>query len=321
MSMVSQHPLFILVGPTGVGKTEISIDIAKRINGEIISGDSMQVYKYLDIGTAKIKPEETQGINHHLINIKEPTESYSAAEFKKNCTAIISDIRSKGKLPMIVGGTGLYINSVINDYNFIENTEADYVRKQLREIVEAKGIVPLIEELKIVDPRSAKKFHANDSRRIIRALEVCYTTGKPISSLHNTAESENSAKYNFLLVGLKREREILYERINNRVDEMLREGWIREVTDLLKSGIPRSAPALQGLGYKQLIMYINGELTLEKAVELIKRDTRHFAKRQLTWFKKDKRISWINLDNIEKKTAVNEIIQMIGRSIKYNVEI
>ncbi|NLT94687.1 MAG: tRNA (adenosine(37)-N6)-dimethylallyltransferase MiaA [Clostridia bacterium] len=309
------HPLFVLVGPTAVGKTKISIEVAKKINGEIISGDSMQVYKHLNIGTAKVKPEETQGIPHHLIDIKEPTENFSVAEFKKLAEQKIEEIAGKNKFPMLVGGTGLYINSVINNYNFSEENSTE-IRKKLKETVREQGIEVLLEKLKEVDPISAEKIHPNDERRILRALEVYYSTGKPISAFHNSNNCDiNNAKYKLVMVGLNLNREKLYERINLRVDQMLEEGWLSEIEHLLKQGVSPDAPALQGLGYKQLVMYLEGRLDYEKAVELVKRDTRRFAKRQLTWFKRDNRIYWIQMDNKKENEVLEEIITYIGRSI------
>jgi len=314
MIFLPKYPLFVLLGPTAVGKTKLSIEIAKKINGEIISGDSMQVYKYLDIGTAKIKPEETDGIPHHLIDIKEPTESFSVAEFKKLAEEKIKEIINKGKFPMIVGGTGLYINAVINNYNFSENDANQQMREELKKIAQEQGIEVLLEKLKEVDPISASKFHPHDQRRIIRALEVYYSTGKPISQSHNSGDNDNT-KYQLVMVGLNLKREKLYERINARVDEMLEAGWLAEIEHLLQKGVPTDAPALQGLGYKQLVMYLEGRLTLEKAVELIKRDTRRFAKRQLTWFNRDNRIYWIQVDNKKENEILEEILAYLGRSI------
>ncbi|MDK2823740.1 MAG: tRNA dimethylallyltransferase [Clostridia bacterium] len=307
-------PLFVLVGPTAVGKTKISIELAQKLNGEIISGDSMQVYKYLDIGTAKIKPEETKGIPHYLIDIKEPTDSFSVAEFQELAKKKIKEIAGRDRLPMLVGGTGLYINSVINDYSFSTTGDIHKLRSQLWKIVDEKGIEELIKKLKEVDPKSAQKLHPNDHRRIIRAMEVYCVTGKPISSYHNFS-SGTPSKYRLVIIGLNRERHLLYQRINTRVEQMLDEGWLAEVKGLLAKGIPAEAPALQGLGYKQLIMHLQGHLTLKDAVELIKRDTRRFAKRQLTWFKRDPRIYWINMDENEEKEVINEILTYVGRSI------
>lgn len=308
------YPLFVLIGPTAVGKTKISIEIAKKIQGEIISGDSMQVYKFFDIGTAKIKPEETQGIPHHLINIKDPTEGFSVAEFKKLAEEKIEEINRKKKFPMLVGGTGLYVNAVINNYYFLEDDSNKKIRNKLKKIAEEKGIEYLLDKLQEVDPISAQKFHINDQRRIIRALEVFYSTGKPISLYHNSSNVQNE-KYKLFMVGLNLSREKLYERINLRVDMMLNEGWLKEVEEILQSGIPSDAPALQGLGYKQLVMYLKGQLSLDYAVELIKRDTRRFAKRQLTWFNRDNRINWIQMDNKEENAVLEEILSYLGRSI------
>ncbi|MGI6227399.1 MAG: tRNA (adenosine(37)-N6)-dimethylallyltransferase MiaA [Peptococcales bacterium] len=305
-------PLFVLIGPTAVGKTKLSIEIAKKINGEIISGDSMQVYKFLDIGTAKIRPEETQGIPHHLIDIKEPTENFSVAEFKNLAEEKITDIYKRKKFPMLVGGTGLYVNAVINNYNFQEDNANSNLRNELKKIAQEQGIEVLWAKLQEVDPVSALKFHLNDQRRIIRALEVYYTTGKPISYFHNQSLEETSKYQPIILVGLNISRAKLYERINFRVDQMLKEGWLREVEELLQNGIPSDAPALQGLGYKQLVLYLKGELSLEKAIELIKRDTRRFAKRQLTWFNRDNRIYWIQMDNREENEVLEEILSIMA---------
>jgi len=311
---LQRRPLFVLIGPTAVGKTSLSIEIAKKINGEIISADSMQVYKYLNIGTAKIRPEEAQGIPHHLVNIKKPTESFSVAEFKKLAEEKISEIYNKKKLPMLVGGTGLYVNSVINDYNFTEIDSSQKIRADLKKIVLEQGIETLLAKLNEIDPISAQKFHPHDQRRIIRALEVYYSTGKPISQNQITSNGDNT-KYKLIIVGLNLAREKLYQRINFRVDEMLKEGWLSEIENLLQHGVPIDAPGLQGLGYKQLVMYLEGWLTYEEAVELIKRDTRRFAKRQLTWFNRDKRIYWVQMDNRNENEALEEILSYLGRSI------
>ena len=314
MIFLQRRPLFVLIGPTAVGKTSLSIEIAKKINGEIISADSMQVYKYLNIGTAKIRPEEAQGIPHHLVNIKKPTESFSVAEFKKLAEEKISEIYNKKKLPMLVGGTGLYVNSVINDYNFTEIDSSQKIRADLKKIVLEQGIETLLAKLNEIDPISAQKFHPHDQRRIIRALEVYYSTGKPISQNQITSNGDN-AKYKLIIVGLNLAREKLYQRINFRVDEMLKEGWLSEIENLLEHGVPIDAPGLQGLGYKQLVMYLEGWLTYEEVVELIKRDTRRFAKRQLTWFNRDKRIYWVQMDNRNENEALEEILSYLGRSI------
>ncbi|MFZ5943589.1 MAG: tRNA (adenosine(37)-N6)-dimethylallyltransferase MiaA [Bacillota bacterium] len=315
MRFLAKHPLFVLVGPTAVGKTKISIEIAKEIGGEIISADSMQVYIGLDIGTAKIKPQEAEGIPHYLIDIKKPTEFFSAAEFKTLCEEKINFISKGGNIPMLVGGTGLYINSLINDYDFTENANVAFIRQSLWEECEKRGIEFLRQRLKEIDPASWERLHPNDHKRIIRALEVFSLTGRPISSYHN-AQEDSVSKYNLTMVGLIRERENLYNRINLRVDLMIKEGWIEEVKSLLEKGTPRSAPAFQGLGYKQLVSFLSGEISLEEAVELIKRDTRRYAKRQVTWFKRDKRIHWIDVDKNKEKDVIKEIMNLISRSIQ-----
>ena len=227
----------------------------------------------------------------------------------------IEEIVNRNKFPMLVGGTGLYVNSVINDYNFVPES-SNQIREELKKIAREQGIEVLLSKLKKVDPISAEKFHPHDQRRIIRALEVYYSTGKPITVYHNDFSGQNTnSKYKLIMVGLNMNREKLYERINLRVDKMLEEGWLSEIEQLLKNSIPTDAPALQGLGYKQLVLYLQGSISLEKAVELIKRDTRRFAKRQITWFKRDNRIYWIQMDNKKEREVIEEIITYIGRSI------
>ena len=311
-------PLLVIVGPTAVGKTDIGIKLAKKLSGEIISADSMQVYKDLNIGTAKITPLEMEGIPHHLIDIKEPWESFSVAEFQQLVEEKIVDINQRKHLPVLVGGTGLYVNSVIyNKYNFTPTGEIGNIRKKYQEVVDNVGTETIHRELAKVDPISAEKIHPNDAKRIIRALEVYHTTGRPISSFAN---DKGSDKYNLALIGLNMDRKLLYERINRRVDLMLEKGWLKEVQDLLNRGVPQDSPALQGLGYKQLIMYLNKEISYEKAVEIIKRETRRYAKRQITWFKRENQIQWIDVTNKSKDEIILEILSSICRKFQREVE-
>lgn len=311
-------PLLVIVGPTAVGKTDIGIKLAKKLSGEIISADSMQVYKDLNIGTAKITPLEMEGIPHHLIDIKEPWESFSVAEFQQLVEEKIVDINQRKHLPVLVGGTGLYVNSVIyNKYNFTPTSEIGNIRKKYQEVVDNVGTETIHRELAKVDPISAEKIHPNDAKRIIRALEVYHTTGRPISSFAN---DKGSDKYNLALIGLNMDRKLLYERINRRVDLMLEKGWLKEVQDLLNRGVPQDSPALQGLGYKQLIMYLNKEISYEKAVEIIKRETRRYAKRQITWFKRENQIQWIDVTNKSKDEIILEILPSICRKFQREVE-
>ena len=259
-----------------------------------------------------------EGIPHHLIDIKEPWESFSVAEFQQLVEEKIVDINQRKHLPVLVGGTGLYVNSVIyNKYNFTPTSEIGNIRKKYQEVVDNVGTETIHRELAKVDPISAEKIHPNDAKRIIRALEVYHTTGRPISSFAN---DKGSDKYNLALIGLNMDRKLLYERINRRVDLMLEKGWLKEVQDLLNKGIPQDSPALQGLGYKQLIMYLNKEISYEKAVEIIKRETRRYAKRQITWFKREDQIQWIDVTNKSKDEIILEILPSICRKFQREVE-
>lgn len=293
-------PLVILVGPTAVGKTAASIGLAKALNGEIISGDSMQIYKGLDIGTAKISKEEMQGVPHHLIDIKEPWESFSAAEFKRLADAAIADIHSRGKLPIIVGGTGFYINGVLYEYHFGEADTDEIYRARLEQFAAENGNEALWNILNEKDPDSAAKLHSNDTKRVIRALEVLHVTDIRASERQNTVD-KGTLRYNAVYIALSLPREILYERINKRVEQMIADGLEQEVRNALDAGVAQDALAMTSLGYRQMIQYLNGEISFERAVELIQRDTRHFAKRQLTWFRHDPNIQWV--DKADKSDA------------------
>ncbi len=291
-------PLVILTGPTAVGKTELSINLAKRINGEIISADSMQVYKRMDIGTAKIKKEEMQSVPHHLIDILEPAEEFNVVKFQEYARKAMEQIYAKGRIPIIVGGTGFYIQSVLYGIDFKENHEDTTYRKELEELAIEKGSLFLHEELKKIDEESANSIHPNNVKRVIRAIEYYKQTGLKISE-HNEEQKQKESPYNFCYFVLNNKREILYDRINKRIDKMLNEGLIEEVQKLLYEGCTKEMVSMQGLGYKEIISYLQEENTLEEAIYLLKRDTRHFAKRQLTWFKREKDVTWIEKDEYE----------------------
>lgn len=287
------QPLVILTGPTAVGKTKLSIDLAKRINGEIISADSMQVYRHMDIGTAKITPEEMDGITHYLVDEFEPDDEFNVVKFKDYAKKAISEIYSKGKLPIIVGGTGFYIQAVLKDIDFTENDADTPYRRELEEFARVEGAIKLHDMLKQCDKKAAEAIHPNNIKRTIRAIEYYKLTGEPISR-HNEEQSRNESPYQFAYFVLNNEREILYENINLRVDKMLDDGLVKEVAWLKEQGYDRSLVSMQGLGYKEIYAYLEGECTLEEAIYLLKRDTRHFAKRQLTWFKREQDVIWLS---------------------------
>lgn len=288
-----KKPLIVLTGPTAVGKTSLSIGLARAVEGEIISADSMQVYKHMDIGSAKIKKEEMKGIPHYLIDVLEPEEEFHVACFQKMAKEAMKEIYSKGKIPILTGGTGFYIQAVVKDIDFSQDTEKSSVRKRLELLVKEKGGQYLHELLTQRDPESAEKIHPNNIKRVIRALEYYELTGEKIS-LHNEREGEKVSPYNTAYFVLNDHRERLYERIDRRVDQMLDEGLVEEVRRLEQMGYTRDMVSMQGLGYKEILAYLEGEYSLEEAVYVLKRDTRHFAKRQLTWFRREKDVIWVN---------------------------
>lgn len=292
-------PLLILTGPTAVGKTEISIQLAKQCGGEIISADSMQVYKKMDIGTAKIQPEEMQGVPHYMIDELEPDEEFNVFIFQKKVKQYMKEIYERGHIPILVGGTGFYIQAVLYDIVFTENQKQDSYRKELQEMAQSpKGIHSLHEMLQKVDAASAQNIHENNVKRVIRALEYYHFTGEPFS-VHNERERHRKSPYNFHYVVLTMDREKLYRRIDSRVDEMVKEGLVDEVKGLLDAGYKRDLVSMQGLGYKETAAYLEGECTLADAIYRLKRDTRHFAKRQLTWFRREKEVTFLNKDNYQ----------------------
>ncbi|MFD1735901.1 tRNA (adenosine(37)-N6)-dimethylallyltransferase MiaA [Bacillus salitolerans] len=309
-----KEKLVVLIGPTAVGKTKLSIDIAKRLNGEIISGDSMQIYRSMDIGTAKITKSEMEGVPHHLIDIKDPTESYSVAEFQQDVRSLITDITNRGKLPMIVGGTGLYIQSVIYDYVFSSIGSETTVRNQLEKELGETGIEPLYEKLKTLDPISAERIHPNNHRRVIRALEIFLTTGKTMTEYQDEQE-EDILLYDVALIGLTMDRDKLYERINKRVDIMVREGLVSEVTTLFNQGI-RDVQSIQAIGYKEIYEYLEGKVSFDEAIETLKRNSRRYAKRQLTWFRNKLNVTWIDMTDSDYEKKLTQIIQIIAGKLQ-----
>ena len=288
-----KRPLVILTGPTAVGKTKASIRLAKAINGEIISADSMQVYKHMDIGSAKIKPEEMEGVIHHLVDVLEPHEEFHVVRFQEMAKQAMEEIYERGHIPIVVGGTGFYIQALLYDIDFTADDGDDVYRKELESLAKEKGADHLHNMLEEVDPESAKEIHANNVKRVIRALEFYHLTGEKIS-VHNQREREKESPYEFRYFVLNDERENLYKRIDARVDQMMEEGLVEEVRALKNKGYYKEMVAMQGLGYKEMFEYLDGEITLEEAVYKIKRDTRHFAKRQITWFKREKDVIWLN---------------------------
>lgn len=297
------RPLIILTGPTAVGKTALSIGLAKAVNGEIISADSMQVYRKMNIGTAKIEPSEMQGVRHYLIDILDPEEEFNVVLFKKYALEAMEDIYSRGKIPIIVGGTGFYIQALLYDIDFEENDNDMSYRKELQKLAETHGNTYIHDMLAKVDPESAEKIHENNVKRVIRALEFYSKTGTKISE-HNETESQKESPYNFEYFVLNDDRSKLYDRIDRRIDIMLKNGLEDEVRHLVHEGYSRDLVSMQGLGYKEIIDYIQGRCSYDDAVYTLKRDTRHFAKRQITWFKREKHVIWVNKNEFESEADI-----------------
>lgn len=304
------RPLIVLAGPTAVGKTKTSIALAKAIGGEIISADSMQVYKYMDIGSAKIRPEEMEGIPHYLINELEPDEEFHVVRFQQMAKAALERIYSNGHIPILTGGTGFYIQALLYDIDFTEDNGDDAYRKELEAYAEEHGTHVLHERLLAVDEASAHAIHANNVKRVIRALEFYHKTGQKISE-HNEKERQKTSPYNSVYFVLNDNRAHLYERIDRRVEQMMEEGLVEEVRFLKDKGYTRDMVSMQGLGYKEILEYLDGECTLEDAIYRIKRDTRHFAKRQITWFKREKDVIWIDKDacNYDDKMILDTLLK------------
>ena len=287
------RPLVILTGPTAVGKTALSIKLAKEINGQIISADSVQVFKGMDIGSAKISEEEKEGIKHYLIDVLDPDETFDVSVFKDMATKAVNEIYDSGHIPILVGGTGFYIHALLYDADFDDASHDESIRKELTEYYEQKGTDALFDLLRECDPKSCLSIHKNNTARVIRAIEYFKTTGKPISE-HNEEEHRKDSPYNFAYFVLNDDRSLLYERIDRRIDKMLEDGLIEEVKELLAKGYSLENGSMKALGYKEIISFLNGEADLETAVYILKRDTRHFAKRQLTWFKREDQVIWLD---------------------------
>ena len=289
---MDRKPLIILAGPTAVGKTSLSIRLAKETGGEIISADSMQVYRHMDIGSAKIMKEEMEGVPHYLVDVLEPEEEFNVVRFQQMAKEAAERIWEKGKIPLVVGGTGFYIQALLYDIDFTENDGDESYRRQLEQKAsDEEGASELYEMLKAVDLKAAQEIHPRNIKRIVRALEFYHQTGKKISE-HNETQRQKMSPYNYAYFVLTDERGRLYERIDRRVDLMMEQGLLDEVRYLKKRGVRKDSTAMQGLGYKELYAYLEGEYPLDEAVRIIKRDTRHFAKRQLTWFKRERDVIW-----------------------------
>ena len=303
------NPLVILAGPTAVGKTQLSVELAKIIGGSIISADSMQVYKGMDIGTAKISAEEMQSVPHYLIDVLDPSDDFNIVMFQKMAKDAINTVLSSGRIPIIVGGTGFYIQSVLYDIDFDEADELSDYRAMLMHLIDEKGGEYVHKMLEDADPESAKRIHCNDHKRMIRALEYNRQTGKQISE-HNEKSLGRTSPYNHCFFVLNDDRKLIYERINRRVDKMIEDGLEDEVRQLTEKGLTKEHVSMHGLGYKEMIDYIQGNCSLDDAVYKIKRDSRHFAKRQITWFKREKDVIWLN------RNENNDIIGTIIKELK-----
>ena len=300
---MTKNKLIILAGPTASGKTSVSIDLAKRLGGEIISADSMQVYKYMDVGTAKISVEEMQGVKHHLIDVLDPKEDFNIVKFQNMVKCSIEEIVKNGHIPILVGGTGFYIQSVIYDIDFNNEDDNSSVRKKLEEEYDILGADFMHEKLKKIDIVSAKNIHKNNKKRIIRAIEYFLINNEPISS-HNEVQREKKSPYDYRFFVLNPPRDILYERINKRVDIMVENGLVDEVKKLREMGLSTANISMQGIGYKEIIEYLDGEVSLETAIENIKQNTRHMAKRQVTWFKREKDVIYVDPFSFESNDKI-----------------
>lgn len=308
-----KRPLIVLAGPTAVGKSELSIELAKEIGGAVISADSIQVYRYMDIGSAKITREEMQGIDHYLVDEFLPDEEFHVVKFQTYAKKYIEEIYKKGQIPILVGGTGFYIQAILKDIDFSEQECDEVYRRELERLAEQKGCAFLHDMLKQVDEKAAQEIHANNKKRVIRALEYYHLSGERISE-HNEKERQKQSPYNFAYFVLNDDRAKIYEKIERRVDIMLERGLVDEVAHLKEMGYGKELVSMQGLGYKEILSYLDGEISYEEAVYILKRDTRHFAKRQLTWFKREPDVIWLNkpdfaYDDQKILTYMKQILQ------------
>ncbi|RNB73384.1 tRNA (adenosine(37)-N6)-dimethylallyltransferase MiaA [Brevibacillus invocatus] len=308
MTLEQREKLVVIIGPTAVGKTELSLELAEQFDGEIISGDSMQVYRGMDIGTAKASAAELARVPHHLIDVINPDDEYSVAQFQESATRLITEINQRNRIPFIVGGTGLYIESVTHRFQFSQTSHDPELRDRLQRLADTEGVEALHARLAAIDPITAERLHANDVKRVIRALEIYESSGYKMSDFQLRAKQ---SPYDLLMIGLTMDREKLYQRINQRVDLMVEAGLIEEVRGLLNQGYDPSLVAMQGLGYKELVPYLYGEITLDKAINDIKQRTRHFAKRQLSWFRRMTEIEWFDMTDPANKPHVEQTIKQI----------
>lgn len=304
------RPLIIITGPTAVGKTALSVRLAKAIGGEIISADSMQVYRHMDIGSAKIKKEEMDGVPHYLIDVLDPEEEFNVTIFQKMAKEAVEEIYSHGHIPIVAGGTGFYIQALLYDIDFTENGEDTSIRMELEKLGQERGTEFLHNLLRDIDPDSADEIHENNMKRVIRAIEYYRQTGERISE-HNKRERQKKSPYDFLYYVVNTDRTRLYERIDRRVDLMLEQGLVEEVMHLKDMGLTRDMVSMQGLGYKEILDYLQGIYTLEEAIYILKRDTRHFAKRQITWFKRERDVRWLDLPDFN-----NDLDQMLIKMLQ-----
>ncbi|EJS04004.1 tRNA (adenosine(37)-N6)-dimethylallyltransferase MiaA [Bacillus mycoides] len=306
MGEVQREKVAVIIGPTAVGKTKLSIDLAKALNGEVISGDSMQIYRTMDIGTAKVTTDEMDGIPHYMIDIKDPEDSFSVAEFQERVRKCIREITERGKLPIIVGGTGLYIQSVLFDYQFTDEAGDATYREQMEKLALEHGVEYVHKKLQEVDPESAERIHANNVRRVIRALEIFHTTGEKMSN--QLEKQENELLYDVSLIGLTMDREMLYDRINLRVNLMIEQGLLEEVKGLHERGV-RDCQSIQAIGYKEIYDYFENRVSLEEAVSQLKTNSRRYAKRQLTWFRNKMDVTWFDVTDGEKTSEILRYIE------------
>ena len=313
---MQKKPLIILTGPTAVGKTKLSISLAKKLNTQIISADSMQVYKTMNVGTAKITKEEMDGVPHHLVDILEPSAPFNVCDFKERATKAIDHIHSLGKIPLVVGGTGFYIKALLYDTTFEAEEDNTAIRLALENELKEKGIDYMHNKLTAIDPVSAESIHKNNTKRVLRAIEYYLINGSPISE-HNAIMNAKESPYNFIYFVLNDTRENLYERINQRVDIMVKDGLLDEVKRLEQLGLNSSHTSMQAIGYKEILEYTQGLVTFEDAVENLKKDTRHLAKRQLTWFRNQKEITWINKPdfNYDEEKMLEYIMEEINEKL------
>ena len=305
---INKTPLVIIAGPTASGKSAAAVELALRMNGEVISADSMQIYRDMDIGTAKVTKEEMRGVRHYLIDCADPDENYNVVLFQQKAREAVQEAVSAQKLPILCGGTGFYIQALLYDIDFTEMEENTFLRSRYEALAAEKGPEALHRILKEKDPASAAAIHPNNVKRVIRALEFAQESGGSIAA-HNLAQRERGSAYNSVFFVLTMDRQKLYERIDRRVDLMMEQGLLDEVTRLRDIGIARDSTAMQGIGYKQIYSYLEGDWSLEEAVRLIKRDTRHFAKRQLTWFRREKDVIWVDIDQFDTKEALYDHLQ------------